>query len=164
VRGDLNADGEDRNDRPFLPDPANPTNIQFESQADLDKYRALIAENDCLADQVGRIAGRNICRNPWWHLLNLRIEWSIPTVKTQQLSLIVDIFNLLDAFDSRDENGCKTGPGRFVFKNSELFRAEGYDPDANEVIYSVNSRFGEETPSGFEPFQFSAQIGVRYAF
>jgi hypothetical protein len=32
------------------------------------------------------------------------------------------------------------------------------------VVYSANRGFARAQPSGFEPFQFQAQLGVRYRF
>ena len=75
---------------------------------------------------------------------------------TQRLELVADFFNLLDLFG--------WDAGAFNFKSRDLFEAEGFDPATGEPIVSVDTRFGDVIPSGFEPFQFQAQLGVRYSF
>ncbi len=158
VFGDLNADTNDENDRPFLPDPNNPTGVQFETAADLQEYQSILAndDNECLREAVGTIINRNTCNNPWWHSVDLKLAKAFNIVSGQELELTLDLFNVLDAVG--------VSAGEFVFKRDALFRAEGYDPDTNEVIYSVFDNFGEELPVGFGQLQFQAQLGARYRF
>jgi hypothetical protein len=156
VDGDMNGDGYDENDRAFLPDPNNVTGIQFESADDLAAYQEIVASESCIADQVGGFAKRNSCRNPWWHRVDLRLNVPIRVTGTQRLELVADFFNLLDLFG--------WDAGAFNFKSRDLFEAEGFDPATGEPIVSVDTRFGDVIPSGFEPFQFQAQLGVRYSF
>ncbi|MGH7457470.1 MAG: TonB-dependent receptor [Longimicrobiaceae bacterium] len=156
VSGDINADGNDGNDRPFIPDPDIPIALRFENPAELEEYRQLVAQNDCLRENVGRIIGRNVCRNPWWHSLNVKASKGFSTFGGQKLEVVLDLFNLLDAFGLE--------AGELVFKRRGLFRAEGFDPTTNEVIYSVDNRFGQRVPLGAAQLQFQAQLGLRYTF
>ncbi len=152
VDGDINGDGEDDNDRAFVG-----TSLQFASAGDQGRMQTLIGQHSCLADQVGTIATRNSCRNPWFNSLDLRFSWQLPTARGQRLEVLVDLFNVL--------NGIKSDWGKFmgVFGSRQnLLEAEGFDPVSGNVIYSVNDRFGEERPIGFDPFQFQAQLGIRY--
>ncbi|MGH7558259.1 MAG: TonB-dependent receptor, partial [Gemmatimonadota bacterium] len=86
VNGDVNADGDDANDRPFIADPDNPVGIQFESPAELEAYRAILADddNECLREDIGRIIRRNTCTNPVWHSLDLKVAKAFDTVEGQQ--------------------------------------------------------------------------------
>jgi hypothetical protein len=118
---------------------------------------SLIAVHECLAKQVGRIAARNSCRNPWFNSLDLRISWEVPTVSRHRVELLVDLFNVL--------NGINSEWGRFmgVFSaNTNLLQPTGYVGATRQVIYSVPSTFGSQQPLGFDPFQFQAQVGLRY--
>ena len=156
VDGDLTGDGDTGNDRPYLPDPADPTGVRFATAADRDRYRSLLAEESCLRDEVGGIVSRNVCRDPTWHSVDLKVAKGVPTFGGQRLEVVLDLFNLLDGLGVR--------AGEFVTRESRLFRAESFDPATDEVVVTTNESFGRETPVGFEPFQFRAQLGVRYAF
>ena len=156
VDGDLNGDGYDENDRPFLPDPNNPTGLQFETPEDLSAYQAIVAEESCIASQVGGFARRNSCRNPWWHRVDLRVNIPLRISGSNRFEIVGDFFNVLDLFGVKG--------AEFNFKRSTIFEAEDYDPVTNEPIVSVDSSFGDLLPSGFEPFQFQAQLGIRYRF
>ncbi len=156
VDGDLNGDGDATNDRPSLPDPVDPVGVRFASPADLERYAEILTEEPCLRDQVGGIVSRNACRDPMWHSLDLKLARTIPTLRGQRLEVVVDLFNVLD--------GLGLDAAEFVTREPRLFRAEGFDPTTDEVTLSVNESFGRETPVGFEPFQFRAQLGLRYAF
>lgn len=157
VQGDLNGDGGDENDRPYLPNPDNPgaAGYAFESPDDLTTYRELLQEHSCLQEAVGSIVSRNTCRSPWWHRLDLKVKKRFATVGDQSFEVIADLFNVLD--------GLGVDAGEFVFLEDELFQVESYDPDADELTVSTGE-FGREIPVGFEPFQFQAQLGVRYTF
>ncbi|MFQ5679166.1 MAG: carboxypeptidase regulatory-like domain-containing protein [Gemmatimonadota bacterium] len=168
VNGDLNGDGIDDNDRPFLPDPAtaspgDPLNLdglQFSSAADLDRYTALLAENKCLREAIGTIIHRNTCRDPWWHSVNLKIKKDFTAPGGHHFEFIADLFNVLDAFG--------IDAGEFTFKRSGLFTVPdeddgNFDADEKEVIVRTRD-FGQEIPAGFRPSQFQAQLGFRYRF
>ncbi len=169
VSGDLNQDGDDGNDRPYIPDPHNPEGMQFASAEDRQMYQRVFNQFECLQEAAGSIINRNTCSDPWWHSLDLKLTKSFRTAGSQRAEIVLDMFNVLD--------GLGFGAGEFMAHDEALFRAEGYDPDTQEVIYSVRTtqverdgeqvtipRFGRELPVGFEPFQFQAQLGIRYHF
>ncbi len=104
---------------------------------------------------MGTIINRNTCQDPWWHSVDLKFKKTFPTVRGQRLDVMLDLFNVLD--------GVGAGAGEFVFLSNDLFRAEGYDPVANEITVSTQD-FGRKIPVGFSPFQFRAQLGVQYHF
>ncbi|MGH7530961.1 MAG: TonB-dependent receptor [Gemmatimonadales bacterium] len=154
VDGDINADGISGNDRAFVG-----TTLEFASAADAARLDSLIQQHSCLADQVGRIAARNSCRNPPFNSLDVRLAYEVPTLGGQSVEILVDLFNVL--------NGLNENWGRFmgVFgSRQELLAADSFNATTNNVVYSVSSSFGEERPVGFDPFQFQAQVGVRYRF
>jgi hypothetical protein len=170
VDGDLNADGQNFNDRATISRA-----LQFTNAAELDTLNMLIGKWDCLEEQLDQVAKRNSCRGPWWHSLDLRLSKEFETIRGQRAELLVDLFNVL--------NGLNSDWGRYmgVFTAStNLLRAESYDPVTQQVRYTVNYTaarpasgtsaavtergFGVAQPAGFDPFQFQAQIGIRYRF
>lgn len=155
VNGDVNGDGQADNDRAFIPDPDDLQGVRFATPQDQEAYREILAREDCLREHVGTVVHRNACRHPSFHRLDLRLQKSFRTVGAQRAEFVVDLFNVLD--------GLGLDAGEFVLKERELLNAEGFDPNTNQVVYSVGN-FGREFPVGFEPFQFQAQLGVRYRF
>jgi hypothetical protein len=153
VAGDLNADGLDRNDRPYLGN-----DISLASAADSASWLDLTAR-DCLRSQLGGIARRNSCRNPWWNSLDVRLSREIETWRGQRAELTVDFFNVL--------NGLYWGMGQYTVVAAEdqvLLRAVSYNRDDSVVTYAVNESFGALRSVGFEPYQFQVQLGARYRF
>ncbi len=157
VNGDLNFDGDEGNDRPFLPDPNNlgAGGYTFASVTDRERYIDLLGQHDCLAEAVGTIISRNTCRDPWFHSVDLKLKKEFDTFGGQRFDVILDLFNVLD--------GLGMEAGEFVFTNSNLFTVTDYDPDTDQLTVETG-RFGDEIPVGFSPFQFRAQIGVQYHF
>jgi len=166
VDGDVNADGQSFNDRAMVS-----RDLLFTSAAELDKLNLLLDKWDCLSDQLGQIAKRNSCRGPWWHSLDLRLSKEINTLRGQRAELLVDAFNVL--------NGLNSDWGRYmgVFTAAtNLYRPDvtSFDAGTGRVRYTVNYTpatdsapargFGVAQPTGFEPFQFQVQLGVRYRF
>jgi len=99
----------------------------------------------------------------------MRIAKEIRTFNTQRAELVLDIFNVL--------NGLNSDWGRYmgVFSGStNLLTAERFDAATGRTVYSVNYTpatdtqprrgFGVEQPTGFDPYQFQMQLGVRYRF
>lgn len=154
VRGDVNGDGLNFNDRAMVG-----PNLRFASAEDEALFDQLVAENECLQEQLGDIARRNSCRNPWFHSLDMRLSKNVRTFGGQRAEVMVDIFNVL--------NGLNEDWGRFmgVFGNrTDLLDVESFDVASQQYVYSVNQDFGETQPVGFDPFQFQLQLGVRYRF
>jgi hypothetical protein len=79
---DANADGSGRNDPAFL-DPAVPG------------MPGLLTTNPCLKEQSGEFAGRNSCREPASHALDLSASVGLPLRSLGgRLEFMVDVFNL----------------------------------------------------------------------
>jgi hypothetical protein len=154
VQGDINGDALDENDRAFIsPD------LQFATAQDRALLQQKLDEFDCLAEQVGTIAGRNTCRNPWFNSLDMRLAKEFQTFRRQRFEVLLDLFNVL--------NGLNEDWGRFTAvlgDDQELLVARRFDRNTGNVVFAVNPEFGTETPVGFDPFQFQAQLGIRYRF
>jgi len=174
VDGDVNGDGVLFNDRAMIS-----KTLQFNNPAvDTVTLANHLLRFKCLREQLGHIARRNSCRNPWWHSLDVRVSKEVRTLRGQSAELLVEFFNLLDgigglfcdedraAADGNLHRGaCGLGNLRAVYTSAtNLLRPVRYDPQTGNVVYTVNPGFGEERQSGFEPFQFQIQLGVRYRF
>jgi len=154
VEGDINGDGQAFNDRAPVFD-----NLVFETPEDAAAWQALLAgggddAGECLRDELGRVARRNTCNNPWFHSVDLHIgkEFVLPR---GAFELTADLFNVL--------NGLDDDWGQFNVVDNAPLEKEGLD-DNDAIIYSVNDQFGEESPLPFTQLQFQAQLGVRYRF
>ncbi|MBI4542305.1 MAG: TonB-dependent receptor [Gemmatimonadetes bacterium] len=106
ANGDLNGDGESRNDPIYVPRNALDasemrigTGVGAAFVQDTAMARAFdefISEHDCLNEQRGQIMERSSCRSPFQHRLDLSIRQAVPTIMGQRLALQVDIFNFLN--------------------------------------------------------------------
>ncbi len=158
VDGNPNADADFDNDRAYIG-----TNLVFDDPAsDIPMLERFLEEHECLAEQVGRIARRNSCRNDFYTQLDLRLRKRFPIVGTQAVELIVDVFNVLNFIN--DDWSRNVGVPQFGDERA-LLEVEGFDPATNAYIYSVNPSFGEE--QDLRPFrtqQGTLQVGVKYTF
>ena len=169
VNGDVNGDGINGNDLPFI--PADPGQI---SLADPSQYAALdefIEGQDCLRESRGRILERNSCRNPWQNYLNARLATTIPTIGTQGLELSLDLFNVLNFIDRdwglyKQVSEFEGGP-RFL-------NATAFDAANNRPVYRfappsiIETTVYGENPSGAQAgvnrSRWTMQVGARYTF
>jgi len=150
VGGDANGDGRS-SDRSYVGQ-----DLQFETPEDRALMGALIDRIDCLADQEGRIATRNSCRNSWQHRIDARASFRLPTLTGQNIEFMADFFNVLNLLNS------DWGQFKSAGATENLTELEGYDPVTGRQIYSVNDDFGEQLTFGFVPQQWQIQLGVRY--
>jgi hypothetical protein len=105
-RGDLNGDGAAGNDPIYIPRSALDTvEIRFAGapsevaaqQAALDQF---IDGASCLREQRGKIMARNSCRSPWSNLVHATLRQSLPTTRNRDLSVELQVFNLLNLLNS----------------------------------------------------------------
>jgi outer membrane receptor for ferrienterochelin and colicin len=158
IDGDANADGNSANDRAYIG-----SNLQFDDPGtDIPLLVELLENNECLLDQIGRIASRNVCRNPFYTQLDLRLRKRFRIVGTQALEVIFDVFNVLNMINS--DWSRNVGVPQFGDERA-LLEIEGFDPATNAFIYSVNPSFGEEQDlRAFRTDQGTVQLGVKYTF
>ncbi len=169
--GDLNGDGINFNDRPFIFAPENfpvaiPTNVTGATAqaeyvaAQREVYRGYLDANPCVGDYVGQIIPRNTCRQPWFNRLDLSLRNRIPTRSGQYAELSFDFFNVL--------NGLNSAWGRYQSVSAQrrnLMVPVSYDANEETIRYNLTEIFGDPTPLGNNLLlQFSMQVGVRYVF
>ncbi len=164
VGGDVNGDGS-ANDRAFIFDPA------VSSSATIADGMSRVLENasggirGCLASQLGTIAERNSCRNPWTQSLDMRATFTpeLPRLG-RRVEISADMSNVLAAADqllhgSEDLRGWGQ-PNRL---DGTLLYPRGFDPATNSFQYVVNEQFGQPRTQRFSqgaPFQVVLQARV----
>ena len=143
VSADINGDGY-ANDRAFVPDPDHAADPALAAG-----MRALLAAapgkvRDCLASQLGRVAGRNSCEGPWTSMGILAVAFNPLKVRLpQRATLSLQVANPLGAADLalHGESGLK-GWGQAPAPDPRLLVVRGFDPVARRYRYDVNPRFG----------------------
>jgi outer membrane receptor protein involved in Fe transport len=156
VDGDVNGDGRDTNDRAYIGEVGA---MSFASPEDAATYQGLLNEHECLAEQVGRIAARNSCRNPWVNRLDARLTLPFETGRGQRIELIADLFNVLNLLNEDWGQVLQVGT-----LGQPLLEAEDFDILTNQFTYSVRGGFGEDGPFGFRPRQWQVQLGARVEY
>lgn len=144
VDRDVNGDGM-RNDRAFVFDPAGAADPAVAQAMDRLLATAPARVVACLEGQLGRIADRNSCRNPWSQSLDLRasLRPNLPRLE-RRLTVSLDATNLLTGLDQlvhgRDN---MKGWGEGVRAETTLLQVRGFNPATNAFVYQVNEGFGQ---------------------
>ncbi len=161
--GDLNGDGVNFNDLPFIFAPEDlplATSDPAVAQEQRERYAGYLADNPCVGDYVGQLIPRNTCRQPSFNRLDVRINREFNTVGGQRLGLEVDLFNVL--------NGLNSDWGRYVSVSAarrNLINPVRFNQETSQIEYTVPTGFGDTTTIGANLLlQFQAQIGLRYRF
>lgn len=161
--GDLNGDGVNFNDRPFIFAPENlplATADPVVAAEQRARYAEYLENFSCVGDYVGQIIPRNTCRQPWFNRLDVRLSREVETVPGQRLSVELDLFNVL--------NGLNSDWGRYVSVSAarrNLINPVRFNQETGQIEYTVPTNFGNETTIGSNLLlQFQAQVGVRYRF
>ncbi len=153
VNGDVNADGVSRNDRAFIFDPATPTTDPAVAGA----MRTLLTTGpgrirDCLASQLGRVAARNSCTGPWTTSLNWQINIRPASMGLdRRLTVQIQMLNTLTGLDLLVHGpNHLAGWGQPAAPDPTLLTITGFDPNAREYHYTVNTHFGR--PGSFQAY------------
>lgn len=104
---DMNGDNFNSNDLIYVPRDARDVNeIRFTQLGSgatalspaqqADSLEAFINSRSCLSAARGTIMFRNSCRTPWTKRMDLSARQSLPRIGGQNLSLQLDVFNLLN--------------------------------------------------------------------
>jgi hypothetical protein len=178
VNGDLNGDGIDDNDLPFVYAASNlplASAGTADEAADRAAYQALLDDNACLSDAVGSYVQRNSCAGPWTNRLDLKLSREFATFSGQRAELQIDLFNVAngvgrlfcsDEDQAADPFDGPCGWGRITtVTGDELYDVASFDRTNRNYQYRVTDDFGEERTLGDNLLlQFQMQIGFRYYF
>ncbi|MFN2546581.1 MAG: carboxypeptidase regulatory-like domain-containing protein [Myxococcales bacterium] len=161
VTGDVNGDGVNGNDVPFI--PASATQISLQDPTQYAALAQFINSQSCLADAKGTFIRRGACRNPWQDFMDVRISWTSPEWKGQRLEAQWDIFNVLNLINPAWGHFDQVAP--FETAPSNFLTAVGYDAVNKRPVYSFRP-----PPSIINPVysptlsRWRMQLGAKYMF
>lgn len=162
ISGDANGDGL-FNDRAFVFDPrtTESTEISRGIKTLLDDKSTV---SRCLADQLGQIAAQNSCGGPWSFSNSLSLVFLSALPKTSDRANVSLYFsNPVGGVDYLIHGARRLrGWGSPDTRDPVLLRITGFDPNAMEFRYSVNSRFGKPAPKR-NSFQLTLEVRVGLA-
>jgi hypothetical protein len=187
ISGDLNGDGVNFNDRPFIyaSDDLPLSSTLRAGQADTIRmnYQAQLDDNSCIGDYVGKIIPRNTCRTPWTNSLDMRLSKGFNTVRGQRAELQIEFFNVMNGigrlncdqkeFNATIKRGSSDLPGwcglgrrtTVSGANQNIYVPSSFTTSTNKIVYTPSANFGRETVLGDNlVLQFQTQIGLRYTF
>ncbi len=99
--GDVNGDGGDDNDRVYVIDVNDPTDLALlEDPGDAAVLNDFYNQYSCLRENVGMIITRNACSNNMFTKLDMRLKWRGEIAGGQGIELIADFFNVLNLINS----------------------------------------------------------------
>lgn len=122
-------------------------------------FNSYVNADEGLSDARGGIVERNASRAPWFHQLDVHVEQQIPITRFR-LSLILDLLNLANVFDS------DSGRVRYVqFDEISPVNLAGVDAATGKPIYRLtvtnpDARFSSDDLRS----RWQAKIGVRLSF
>ena len=186
---DLNGDLVTGNDPIYVPNnalDANEIRIGTGSGASFvqnavaaQAFEDFIEAQPCLDEQRGSIMERNSCRSPFQHRFDVSIRQSIPQIRGQQLTVVLDIFNFLN-FLNKDWGQIKLPTLSPTFNNQFTLDATGRGPGALNSATSIptftfdnrlydadpaSPTFGDPTPfEGRTGSVYQLQLTLRYSF
>ncbi|MEO8199963.1 MAG: carboxypeptidase regulatory-like domain-containing protein [Gemmatimonadota bacterium] len=159
IGSDVNGDGY-RNDRAFIFGPGAPAPVSSGIQNLISAAPGRV--QSCLKDQLGQIAGRNSCIGPWQASLDLQFNWR-PSFwgLDRKLSVQLVTSNLLGGLDQLFHGSDNLhGWGQNQRPDPTLLFVDGYDPNTQTFLYSVNGRFGA-TGGNSTAIRSPFQIGIQ---
>ena len=186
--GDLNGDLVNGNDPLYIPRNANdPNEVQVgtivsgafvPSPTQAQALENFISSQPCLDRQRGRIMERNSCRSPFQHRFDLSIRQGLPSVRGQQFSVQLDIFNFLNILNNdwgqirlptlaaTNNNQSALGvigrtPGPLAVSQPQFtFDSRLYQTDPNRKDFLAPKPFENRTTGS----SYQLQLTLRYSF
>ena len=175
-KGDLNADGSNRNDPIYVPRSALDTaEIRFSGKSDAAgadtslagqaarerqqqiAFDSFVRRSPCLQRQRGRIMERNSCREPWSHTTTAAVRQAVP-IGGRALEAELDVFNVLNLLNA--------GWGHYRTANPDILEHVGQtkgSAETSQPIFHFNAaRAGMTTLPTESAFQL--QLALRYRF
>jgi len=184
TQGDLNGDLVTGNDPIYVPRNAtDPTEIQIgtgigsafvQNVSAARAFENFIKSQPCLDRQRGRIMERNSCRSPFQNRFDLSVRQSLPSIRGQQLSLQLDIFNFLNLLDPH-WGQIKLPTLSPVFNNQSALIQTGRNPgplSQSISTFTFDSRLYDATTLNPKAFasrstlssNYQVQLTMRYSF
>jgi hypothetical protein len=163
VERDINGDGS-RNDRAFVFDPSATADTAIRNGMNRLLASAPDRVTRCVQSQLGRVAGRNSCRNEWTESLNMAliVAPQLPRLG-RRLEIQANFSNVPAALDQLFHGKSNVhGWGQSPRVENSLLYVRGFDPITNNFKYEVNEQFGQKTQrfTQYRPFELTLQARV----
>ena len=176
---DLNGDNQTLNDPIYIPtgptDPKGPVfkaatfnGVAYTAAQQSAAFDQFISSTSCLNSQRGQIMSRNSCDTPWTNEFDVSAEQAVTTIRGQNLSLRLDIFNFGNLVNKNWGRQITTGN----FSPVTLYNASGMVLPGTTTAATLTNGVPLVTfnPT-FNPFtyqnifsNYSMQLSFRYAF
>jgi hypothetical protein len=170
TNGDTNGDGVTTNDPIYIPTSATDANeIRWQNGTDGALFEKFISDNECLAEQRGKIMERDSCYAPMQHRLDFSVRQTLPELRGQRLALQLDIFNLLNLLN-RDWGQIELPTLSPNFPQQSALRVVGRTPGPLSQSYPILTFDSNLANRGAYVKQFGGsnayqmQLTLRYAF
>jgi len=156
---DVNGDGV-QNDSIYVPATADEIIVGKGTWADIDKY---ISDDPVLDENRGKILPRNASRDPWSHIVDLKLIQAIPIPfkGNHKLEISFTIENFLNMFNK------DWGVVRYIVYDDAPFTFKGFDSATGKPIIDFWGD-AETEDARFNINQilsrWKALFGVRYSF
>ncbi len=155
TQSDVNGDGQGGNDPVYV--PRDSADITLNTPAtEWSRLNAYIQGEPCLEKARGSLLQRNSCRNPFIHIMNLRVTKGLPSIGGQHVELTADVFNFLHLIN-HDWGVIRQTSG---FEEVNLINTAGWDPVNNRFKY----RLALPQKNAPTTQQWRLQLGLRYSF
>ena len=162
VGGDINGDGYSGNDRAFVFDPAHTADPNVASAMETLLNSGSAAARSCLGGQLGQVAGRNTCQQPWSETLGMSFSFnSLKLGLPQRAQVSFSIGNVLGGADLllHGPNHLQ-GWGQPAIVDPTLLYVRGFNSSTDQYIYQVNPRFGSTISTTHQPTTLNMQVSV----
>ncbi len=165
---DVNGDGL-RNDRAFVFATDGASDPTISSSMTKLLAASTPAVRSCLNSQLGKLAARNSCQEPWTTTSNLSIGLnSVRLGLPQRLNVSFSVNNVVGAADLLiNGESRRKGWGQALQTDQTLLYVRGFDPTARRFRYDVNPRFGTSNPQATinrNPVVVTAQLRYDVGF
>jgi outer membrane receptor protein involved in Fe transport len=172
VRGDLNADGFDRNDLFYI--PRNSSEILLgtvssgqyvpasaQNYADFENF---IKNDEYLSANRGKISERNGAREPWQEYFDLTVAQDIPDLWGMgRFQVRLDILNVLNLLNK--EWGINKSAGAGTYETVVLQQRITHNGKANTPVYSFSKPNNNEAAQASDySSRWKMMLGIRYSF
>jgi len=184
TQGDINGDLVNGNDPIYVPRNAtDPNEVRIgtgvgsafvQNVAAAQAFERFISSQPCLDRQRGRIMARNSCRSPFQERMDLSVRQAIPSVRGQQFSVQLDVFNLLNLIN-HDWGQIELPTLSPVFNNQSALIQTGRNPGSLATsipTFTFDTRLYDAATGAPKAFagralsssNYQIQLTMRYSF
>lgn len=148
IAGDVNGDGSFGNDRAFVFNPANTSDVALRASMQDLLDNGVTPAKDCLRKQLGALASRGSCTSPWTAGATMNFQFNPQKIGLpKRTSVVFSLNNPLGLADMLLHGDDIHGWGQTIMPDQSLLFVRGFDPATKHYKYEVNQRFGSTRPT-----------------